>query len=492
MTKTLRVRTKEGWVTKPTENRPENRLSAEEIDDNFISIYDEIQQISGNIGEIDDTLSSIPTQIDQKILQHTEVVDPHPQYTTESEVMQILAVEMTKHGARAAKYTTTSDVVLSGIGVQVGGEWDVSLSEGDRILVKDQINSTENGIYVAATGDWSRSPDADTDTKVTPGLLVPVEMGARFADSLWQLTSDGPIILGTTELNFEMAAGKTGVAFGVYDQVSVDTRGRVVGGTRSSIMTISTDFSLTSSNRGLVLVDASSSQRTITLPPSNLENIGVDFIVRRLDNTENRLKVQASGGDKIKFHTHLNSSGYPFFVLMGSGDWWHLRSDGAGSWWPVGRMDSTTLGRPVFDTTTVSPPGGYGPLSGTVFNRLDWPWLWDHAQQSGMITNEAGRVGMEGGWTSGDGSLTFRGPEGRGEFIRILDNTRGVNPGRVAGSSESDMFREHSHTQGFISQTQAGSGGTFWAGTVATSTGLTGGSETRPRNIAYPGRIKLI
>jgi hypothetical protein len=42
MAKTLRVRTKEGWTTKPEADIPENRLSAEEVDDNFLETEDAI------------------------------------------------------------------------------------------------------------------------------------------------------------------------------------------------------------------------------------------------------------------------------------------------------------------------------------------------------------------------------------------------------------------------------------------------------------------
>lgn len=43
--------------------------------------------------------------------------------------------------------------------------------------------------------------------------------------------------------------------------------------------------------------------------------------------------------------------------------------------------------------------------------RAEWPWLWDHAQQSGMLGTEATREGNEGKWSSGDGAVTFRAPE---------------------------------------------------------------------------------
>lgn len=45
MTKTLRVRTKDGWVTKPVEDIIANRLTAEEIDDNLLALESQIENI---------------------------------------------------------------------------------------------------------------------------------------------------------------------------------------------------------------------------------------------------------------------------------------------------------------------------------------------------------------------------------------------------------------------------------------------------------------
>ncbi len=44
MTKTLRVRERDGWTTKPVADLDENRLTAEEIDDNFLTLEDEISE----------------------------------------------------------------------------------------------------------------------------------------------------------------------------------------------------------------------------------------------------------------------------------------------------------------------------------------------------------------------------------------------------------------------------------------------------------------
>ncbi|WP_347506289.1 phage tail protein [Pseudomonas anguilliseptica] len=437
-------------------------------------------------------------------------------------VLEHVQAELAKRDAKnSVLYTTTAAIALSGLGVQAGGDWPTALPAGARILPRHQPDAKDNGIYIAAAGAWARATDADANLEVTPGLLIPVEQGTVHADSLWQLVTDGPITLGVTALQFEMAAGRTGVAGGTYDQVTVNARGQVVGATRAAVSSIAADTTLTAANRGLVLIDAAAGNRTITLPLADAGLGVMDILLRRVDNSGNRLKVQASGANKIKFHTHLNAAGYAFLYLMGAGDWWHLRSDGAGNWWPVGRHDSDALGRPVFETTTMVSPGGWGVFAGSLFNRADWPWLWDHGQQSGMLTTEAARVGMEGGWTSGDGATTFRGPEGRGEFLRIVDVGRGVDPNRIAGSSQLGSVLpvdatgiESPYVANFTSQAVPGGDGPLvaartgldyepnglskypghavvWISGTAATTGFAHG-VTRPRNIAYPGRIKLI
>ena len=130
-----------------------------------------------------------------------------------------------KHSVLAA---TTANIVLSGIQA-LDGEL---LPAGARVLVKDQAQAKDNGIYVVpAAGAWKRAQDADTSVEVTPGLFVSVEKGTVNGDSVWQLVTDAPIVLGTTALAFEMVAGRTGVSAGAYTKVTVDKYGRVIAGT---------------------------------------------------------------------------------------------------------------------------------------------------------------------------------------------------------------------------------------------------------------------
>jgi hypothetical protein len=82
---------------------------------------------------------------------------------------------------------------------------DVTLSNGDRVLLKEQTDSTENGIYVASTATdpttWSRSSDADQDSEVTNGFFTFIEQGLQNSSIGFVLTTNSPT-LGTDNLNF--------------------------------------------------------------------------------------------------------------------------------------------------------------------------------------------------------------------------------------------------------------------------------------------------
>lgn len=55
-----------------------------------------------------------------------------------------------------AKFTTTGNISLSGLATQGGGDWPSTLTSGNIILVKNQTAAEQNGVYVAASGAWSR------------------------------------------------------------------------------------------------------------------------------------------------------------------------------------------------------------------------------------------------------------------------------------------------------------------------------------------------
>ena len=92
----------------------------------------------------------------------------------------------------------------------------------------------------------------------------------------------------------------------------------------------------------------------------------------------------------------------------------------------------------------------------------------------------------------GSDTLTFNVPDLRGEFIRGLDASRGVDTGRVLGSSQVQAIQSHTHSLNLIQGVLQSNGNSntnegVW-GTGAT--GSTGGTETRPRNVALNYIIK--
>jgi len=93
---------------------------------------------------------------------------------------------------------------------------------------------------------------------------------------------------------------------------------------------------------------------------------------------------------------------------------------------------------------------------------------------------------------AGDGSTTFNVPDLRGEFMRGWDDSRGIDNGRNFGSSQADELKAHTHT--FSTHYNTGAGGVPLQGTSSptgtVTTSSTGGSETRPRNIALLACIK--
>ena len=93
----------------------------------------------------------------------------------------------------------------------------------------------------------------------------------------------------------------------------------------------------------------------------------------------------------------------------------------------------------------------------------------------------------------GDGSTTFGLPDLRGYFIRGWDDSRGIDTGRTFGSIQTDDFKSHTHTQalGGALSTCALAAGLGVIGQSNTSlVSTTGGTETRPKNIALLAVIK--
>ena len=114
-----------------------------------------------------------------------------------------------------------------------------------------------------------------------------------------------------------------------------------------------------------------------------------------------------------------------------------------------------------------TPPAGWFECNGSPFNTSDYPRL--------AAAYPNGRL-----------------PDLRGEFIRGWDAGRGVDPGRGIFSWQNCEIQQHNHTQNIGAFGEQGGGNPWgsgsnnrWEQDYWFTTGLTGGNETRPRNIAF-------
>ncbi|PNB74899.1 phage tail protein [Pseudomonas sp. GW456-E7] len=130
----------------------------------------------------------------------TLLIDDTVVKATRAWVADFVAAELGKLDAKqSVRVATTANIALTGAQMIDG----VAVVAGDRVLVKSQTLAKDNGIWVAAVAGWTRAKDADSSADVTSGLTVSVEQGNTLSDTIWQLVTDGVIVLGTTALTFQ-------------------------------------------------------------------------------------------------------------------------------------------------------------------------------------------------------------------------------------------------------------------------------------------------
>jgi microcystin-dependent protein len=165
--------------------------------------------------------------------------------------------------------------------------------------------------------------------------------------------------------------------------------------------------------------------------------------------------------------------------------------------------DMTPAGTVIYSARTTAPTG-YLAANGAAVSRTTYATLF----------SAIGTV-----YGVGDGSTTFNLPDLRGEFVRGFDDGRGVDSGRTMGSNQAAALASHTHT-GSTAGAGAHSHSTNFSSVVTQpggnetpggggrgqyqnisingvgdhahsfTTNATGGTETRPRNIALLACIK--
>lgn len=120
----------------------------------------------------------------------------------------------------AARVASTGNVTVASPGTTIDG---VTLTNGDRVLLKNQTTGSENGIYVfnGSGSAMTRAADADSSAEVVAGTALSIAEGTVNADVTFVLVTNNPITLGSTTLTFSLMNGGTGVTYTQGDGIGI-------------------------------------------------------------------------------------------------------------------------------------------------------------------------------------------------------------------------------------------------------------------------------
>ena len=188
------------------------------------------------------------------------VVDPtNPQDAATKVYVDSVAQGLVIKAACVA--ATTANITLSGTQTIDG----ISLTAGQRVLVKNQTLSQNNGIYAVSASAWTRTSDADTWDELVSAFTF-IGQGTTQADSGWVCTIDAGGTLGTTPVTWAQFSGAgtytastgltlTGNAFSITNTaVTAATYGDNTG-TYTVSFTVNAQGQLTAANDYEINVD---------------------------------------------------------------------------------------------------------------------------------------------------------------------------------------------------------------------------------------------
>lgn len=463
---------------------------------------------------------------------------------------------------------TTANISLSGLPVIDGFQ----VQNGDRVLVKNQDSSIQNGIYTASSGGWIRSPDANDNVKVRPNMVVPVIGGADNYDSVWILDVAGQVTLSVTPLPFKnlnfLYAKLASPAFSgtpTAPTAPVDTSttqlattGFVVGQASASTPLangvgasgVSPKYARADhvhpSDTSRAPVASPALTGNPTAPTASQFNNSTqiattEFVQRALGNfastvvrTSATEYVSASDMGKLIVLTNCVNLYMPRVADLPNGASVTIRAEtpscvsvltineSNGDWVSLDPKYAFTA---QYSTLYLMPnesvtltlyktglSGGYPTLSGRWFvtagdllggtpagtivytSRDILPFGLLRANGAAYSRSVYARLFNTIGtyYGAGNGSTTFNVPDLRAEFIRGLDDGRSIDVGRVLGTTQYDEIRSHSHATNWQLSNEAGQvPNSIGSGSnnlepvyFQRPTELTGGVETRPRNVA--------
>lgn len=204
----------------------------------------------------------------------------------------------------ACRLAATSNVTLL-----TGGRFtiDGTFTEvGDRVLLWNQNDPTENGIYLVSLTPWQRAEDFNSAENIKAGALIPIFDGISQANTVFQFTTNEEIEIGTTNLVFQKVVSD-GVAWGKIEGDITEQSDLV--GAFSSKANISNVLELDNSTAYAPSADYHPATRKFVL--DQLEGLPAIF-------------------DKATPKGLLDCSASPIYPSAELGDYYYVPVDGAG------------------------------------------------------------------------------------------------------------------------------------------------------------------
>jgi hypothetical protein len=321
---------------------------------------------------------------------------------------------------------TTANITLSGAQTIDG----ISIVAGDRVLVKDQSTASQNGIYLCATGSWTRTTDADTYAELVAAFTF-VEKGTNNADSGFVCTIDAGGTLGSTSITWAQFSGAgqitagaglvksgntlnvqsasntrlvvgadeidlaaTGVSAGTYQSVTTDVYGRITAGTNPTTIagynisnaytkteidsifgsttaaaTSASNAATSASNAATSASNASTSASNAATSASNAATSYDDFDDRYLGSKSSAPTVDNDGNALLTGALYWNTAVSTLYVWTGS-TWTQAAFTASGFATLTG---TETLTNKTLTAPTLTAPVLGTPASGTLTNATGLP-----------------------------------------------------------------------------------------------------------------------
>jgi hypothetical protein len=190
-------------------------LTSEEVEDTVASFVKSDSNLSWSYDDTNDTLTvSLSDSISVNTLEASGGVENLPAPTTDGDAARKAYVDAVSRGLDIKESVR---VTTAGANIDIGSSTDpspidgVTLNDGDRVLLKDQTDAVENGIYVASTATdpttWTRSPDSNENNELNAGSFVFVEEGNTNLNRGFVLSTNEPFDVGVDAINFTQFSG---------------------------------------------------------------------------------------------------------------------------------------------------------------------------------------------------------------------------------------------------------------------------------------------